>query len=93
MRFRRLLFILLILIPVSGISDESVTDSAIENQQRARPDLFEDSLFGNEPVYFLLGSDPIHSKFQLSFKYRFLNMEESSSSRWNKLENLYFFNR
>ncbi|RJP81093.1 MAG: hypothetical protein C4522_06285 [Desulfobacteraceae bacterium] len=90
MRFLRLFFILMMLVPVSGIADESVTDSAAENQQRVRPDLFEGNLFGNEPVYFLFGSDPIHSKFQLSFKYRFLNIGESSVNRWDKLENLYF---
>jgi phospholipase A1/A2 len=77
-------------MPLAANEEAKDLSKKEEDTSRTRPDLFEDSLFGHEPVYFILGSNPIHSKFQLSFKYRFLNLGETSTHRWDKLENLYF---
>lgn len=61
-----------------------------ESASGIRPDALADNFFGNEPVYFLVGSDPTHAKFQISFKYRLLNPEGSLASRWQRFENIYF---
>ncbi|PLX44296.1 MAG: hypothetical protein C0609_05925 [Deltaproteobacteria bacterium] len=44
----------------------------------------------HEPMYFLVGTDPKKSKFQISFKYRLFNPEGSmwESHKW--LQGLYF---
>jgi len=55
-----------------------------------RPDALANNFFGHEPVYFLLGSDPTHAKFQISFKYRLLNPKGSLAKRWQRFENIYF---
>ena len=47
-------------------------------------------LFTYEPIYFLVGTDPAKSKFQLSFKYRLLNRNGSLSSKYPWLSGLYF---
>lgn len=52
--------------------------------------MFEYGFFGHEPVYFVIGADPTHAKFQLSFKYRFLKLPDSVESRWDRIENFYF---
>jgi outer membrane phospholipase A len=62
----------------------------VSETRRSRPDLLEDSFFGHEPVYFIIGTDPTHAKFQLSFKYRFLKLEDSTEIRWKRIENFYF---
>ncbi len=55
-----------------------------------RPDTLADDFFGHEPVYFLVGPDPTHAKFQISFKYRLLNPKGSLARRWQRFENIYF---
>lgn len=47
-------------------------------------------LFTYEPIYFLVGSDPANSKFQLSFKYRLLNRSGSLSQKYPWLSGLFF---
>ena len=47
-------------------------------------------LFTYEPIYFLLGSDPEKSTFQLSFKYRLLNRSGSLSQKYPWLSGLFF---
>jgi len=89
-RFGLIVFCLLLFVPMLVFANETAKDLTTEDNKRIRPDLFEDSLFGHEPVYIVFGSDPIHAKFQLSFKYRFLNFENSPTNRWDKLDNLYF---
>ena len=42
------------------------------------------------PMYFLIGTDPEKSSFQISLKYRFLNAEGSLSKRWPWLQGLHF---
>ena len=85
-----IVFVLFLMIPMGGVANETGTDVNPEENRRSRPDLFEDSLFGHEPVYLIFGTDPNHSKFQLSFKYQFLNFGDSKTRRWDKLDNLYF---
>jgi len=70
--------------------DQSPEDETASGKKRQRTDLFENSFFGHEPVYFIVGTDPTHAKFQLSFKYRFLKPEDSAESKWNRIENVYF---
>ena len=55
-----------------------------------RLDRLADNFFGHEPVYFLVGPDPTHAKFQISFKYRLLNPTGSLARRWQRFENIYF---
>jgi len=60
-------------------------DADQQNQYKNLDDLFTlyQPYMGNisphEPIYFLVGTDPEKSKFQLSLKYRFLNPEGSWS--------------
>jgi len=43
-----------------------------------------------EPIYFLVGTDPENSTFQLSMKYRLLNPEGTFSSRYPWLQGFHF---
>ncbi|MDA3904026.1 MAG: phospholipase A [Desulfuromusa sp.] len=43
-----------------------------------------------EPTYFLVGTDPAKSKFQISFKYRLFNPAGSLSQRFPWLRGLHF---
>ncbi len=47
-------------------------------------------LFTYEPIYFLVGSDPSRSMFQLSFKYRLLNRSGTLSQKYPWLSGLFF---
>jgi len=47
-------------------------------------------LFTYKPIYFLVGSDPSKSTFQLSFKYRLLNRSGSLSQKYPWLSGLFF---
>jgi outer membrane phospholipase A len=47
-------------------------------------------LFTYEPIFFLVGSDPSKSKFQLSFKYRLLNRSGTLSQKYPWLSGLHF---
>ncbi|MBW2192580.1 MAG: phospholipase A [Deltaproteobacteria bacterium] len=42
-----------------------------------------------EPMYFLVGTDPRESKFQLSFKYRFFNPKGALAERYSWLNGLH----
>ncbi len=55
-----------------------------------RQDKLANNFFGHEPVYFLVGANPTHAKFQISFKYRLLDPEGSLARRWQRFENIYF---
>jgi phospholipase A1 len=48
------------------------------------------NLTAYEPMYFLVGTDPSKSKFQISFKYRFLNTEGSLAKGYSWLNGLHF---
>ena len=67
---------------------EEVADPAVRTHTRL--DRLADNFFGHEPVYFLIGPNPDHAKFQISFKYRLLNPKGSLASHWNRFENIYF---
>ena len=56
----------------SGQEDEE--ERVLETLQ-SRFQMFADKLTFYEPMYFLVGTDPEESKFQLSFKYRFFNKD------------------
>jgi phospholipase A1 len=43
-----------------------------------------------DPMYFLVGTDPSKSKFQISFKYRFMNTEGSLAKDFSWLNGLHF---
>lgn len=66
-----------------------VSHKAVE-QPPSRLDKLANNFFGHEPVYFLVGANPSHAKFQISFKYQLLNPEGSLASRWQRFENIYF---
>ncbi len=48
------------------------------------------SLAGYEPLYFLVGADPEESKFQISFKYRFLDPEGDLAGKHPWMKGLHF---
>lgn len=48
------------------------------------------NLSAYEPMYFLVGTDPRKSKFQLSFKYRFFNPEGEWAKGFSWLNGLHF---
>jgi len=43
-----------------------------------------------KPMYFLVGADPQNSKFQISFKYRFLNSEGSLAKQYPWVKGFHF---
>lgn len=43
-----------------------------------------------EPMYFLVGSDPENSKFQISFKYRFINPDSSFAKNFPWVTGFHF---
>ncbi len=43
-----------------------------------------------EPMYFLVGTDPEDSKFQVSFKYRFFNKKGALAQRYPWVEGFHF---
>jgi len=89
-RYLFFLFCFCFCMPVFVYGNQNTLSETASTEKSPRTDLFEDSLFGHEPVYLVFGADPTHAKFQLSFKYRFLNLEDSAESRWNRIENFYF---
>jgi outer membrane phospholipase A len=48
------------------------------------------NLVAYEPMYFLVGTNPKKSKFQISFKYRFLDPEGTSAEELPWLKGLHF---
>jgi phospholipase A1 len=52
--------------------------------------LYAVNLSAYEPMYFLVGTDPKKSKFQISFKYRFLNPEGSLAQNFPALTGMHF---
>jgi len=48
------------------------------------------SLAGYEPLYFLVGANPEESKFQISFKYRFLDPEGNLAGKHPWMKGLHF---
>lgn len=48
------------------------------------------NLWAYNPMYFLVGTDPKNSKFQVSFKYRFFNPEGSLAERLPWVSGLHF---
>ena len=45
-----------------------------EDETRTR-NSFLDNIFAHQPLYFLAGLDPTNAKFQISFKYRFIDAD------------------
>ena len=43
----------------------------------------------HEPIYFLVGTEPEYSKFQISLKYRFMNPEGNWTKRYPWLQGFY----
>ena len=43
-----------------------------------------------EPMYFLVGTDPEYSKFQISFKYRLLNTGSSLAEKYSWVKGFHF---
>lgn len=74
-------------LPAAEIEPESAESG---DRQLARQDTLAANFFGHEPVYFLVGPDPTHAKFQISFKYRLINPQGSLARRWQRFENIYF---
>ncbi len=48
------------------------------------------NLWAYNPMYFLVGTDPKNSKFQVSFKYRFFNPEGSLAEKLPWISGLHF---
>ncbi len=48
------------------------------------------NLWAYNPMYFLVGTNPENSKFQVSFKYRFFNPEGSLAERIPWISGLHF---
>ena len=71
------LFFFCFCIPLFAYGDQNAANETA-SKKRQRTDLLEDSFFGHETVYFIIGTDPTHAKFQLSFKYRFLKPKDSA---------------
>jgi phospholipase A1 len=67
--------------PSTALQTEKPIDSGESDTERilrkidSRFQEYETKLSFYEPMYFLVGTDPKKSKFQLSFKYRFFNPE------------------
>ncbi|MFP4532631.1 MAG: phospholipase A [Desulfobacterales bacterium] len=81
--------------PASGSHPDGPRDSPIVDTETQAPYQTVDELFNlyqpylenmaaYEPIYFLVGTDPEESKFQISLKYRFLNpkMRLSKKHPW-----------
>lgn len=61
-------------------------DSRDEETQRNQ---FTDNFHVYEPIYFLVGSDPTNAKFQVSFKYRFVDEDSRIAQNRPWLSNFY----
>jgi outer membrane phospholipase A len=51
---------------------------------------FADNFYGYEPMYFLYGPEPRDARFQLSLKYRFLDLAEPAARQTGSLRGLFF---
>jgi outer membrane phospholipase A len=85
-------------------TDEKTLDSRITQEEAENSGsqyTTMDSLFtlyqpylGNiaayEPMYFLVGTDPEESKFQISFKYRFINPDSQASKKLPWINGFHF---
>lgn len=90
MRYLFFLLCFCFCMPVFVYGNQNTANETASTEKRPRTDLLEDGFFGHEPVYLVIGADPTHAKFQLSFKYRFFKLEDSAESRWKSIENFYF---
>jgi outer membrane phospholipase A len=79
-----------VMLAVSPVVESEPEPKAPADRHQARQDTLAANFFGHEPVYFLVGPDPTHAKFQISFKYRLLNPQGSLARRWQRFENIYF---
>ncbi len=62
-------------------TDKSIPEPSIRDLQSLyRP--YDANFSAHEPTYFVIGTDPSKSKFQLSFKYRLFNPSGSLSRRY-----------
>jgi outer membrane phospholipase A len=57
------------------LTSEEAEEKRVLETLQSRFQMFAAKLTFYEPLYFLVGTDPEESKFQLSFKYRFFNTE------------------
>jgi outer membrane phospholipase A len=64
-------------------------DSGQATETPDRRNVFLDNLSVYEPIYFLFGAAPFDGKFQLSFKYRFLNSDGTLVRRWSWLSGMH----
>ena len=71
--------------PEAGADQEPTIDICVVAFQTLTPNLFP-----YQPMYFLVGTDPENSKFQLSFKYRFINEKGPLAQQSPWLKGFYF---
>lgn len=60
-------------------ADDKIPETGHVTTEEAVP--FLANFSGYEPTYFLYGADPANAKFQISFKYRFVNPEGDLAQR------------
>lgn len=94
-RVRRILLLLVLILPAAAV------DAADDARRSSETGPSLDDFFGlyqpymanisaYEPIYFLVGSDPKDSKFQISFKYRFFDARHPLGRRYAWLKGLSF---
>lgn len=57
--------------------------------EEASRNLFLDNFYTYEPLYFLFGTDPSNAKFQISFKYRFVDEDSRFANNHPWLSNFF----
>lgn len=60
-----------------------------EGEDSGPQDFFKAHFFGYEPFYFIAGPDSPNAKFQISFKYRLLNVNGPLAQRYPALQGLH----
>jgi outer membrane phospholipase A len=81
--------------PDNDQTEPIIQQADVENEKQVNQTL--DSMFSiyqpylknisaYQPIYFLVGVDPSESRFQFSFKYRFLNPESSVTKKYHWIQ-------
>lgn len=74
----------------TGREDDSIIQSlAVSIDEEVSRNSFLDNVYAYEPLYFLLGLDPTDAKFQISFKYRFIDGDSETAREHPWLSNFY----
>lgn len=87
---------IIVCVTWSGIALADVSEQAEPQPYQTMDSLFVlyqpylASISAYKPMYFLVGAHPENSRFQFSFKYRFLNSDETVVSRHPWLNGLHF---